>query len=61
MEMNNLIVTQQGQIYNIYTPNNIWIAQIYMGNDNNFLLDAKCLEVITKLLAKRWRVAPLKK
>ena len=61
MIMNNLVVTQQGQIYNIYTPNNIWIAQLYMSNDCNFLLDAKCMEAITKIMAKRWNINPQKK
>ena len=33
------------------------VAQIFMGNDGQFLLDAKCMEVITKLMARRWRVS----
>ena len=51
--MNNLYVVQNGQYYTVYTPNGVMIAQIFMGNDGLFLLDARCMEAITKLLARR--------
>lgn len=54
--MNGLYVEQQGQFYSVYTPNGILIAQIFMGSDNLFLLDAKCMDAITKILARRWNI-----
>ena len=59
-EMHNLVVSQNGQYYSVAIPNGIVIAQLYMGNDGAFLLDAKCMDYITKLLARRWNVAPKK-
>lgn len=55
--MNGMLVEQNGQYYSVYTPNGIMVAQVFMGNDGQFLLDAKCMEVITKLMARRWRVS----
>ena len=55
--MNGMFVEQNGQYYSVYTPNGIMVAQIFMGNDGQFLLDAKCMEVITKLMARRWRIS----
>ena len=59
--MNGLYVDQQGQFYSVYLPNRVLIAQVYMGNDGMFLLDAKCMEAITKLLGRRWNVENKKK
>jgi len=56
-ELHGLIVSQNGQYYSVAIPNGLVIAQIYTGNDGAFLLDAKCLDYITKLLAKRWHLA----
>ena len=58
--LNNLYVQQNGQYYVVYTPNGVMIAQIFLGNDGLFLLDARCMDAITKLLAKRWNVADKK-
>ena len=55
--MNGLYVEQNGQYYSVYTPNGIMVAQVFMGSDGQFLLDAKCMEVITKLMARRWRIS----
>lgn len=55
--MNGMIVEQNGQYYSVYTPNGIMVAQVFMGSDGQFLLDAKCMEVITKLMARRWRIS----
>ena len=55
--MNGMIVEQNGQYYSVYTPNGIMVAQVFMGSDGQFLLDAKCMEVITKLMARRWQIS----
>ena len=55
--MNGMYVEQNGQYYSVYTPNGIMVAQVFMGNDGQFLLDAKCMEVITELMARRWRIS----
>lgn len=52
-----MYVEQNGQYYSVYTPNGIMVAQVFMGNDGQFLLDAKCMEAITKLMARRWRIS----
>lgn len=55
MMMNNLMVEGNHQLYSIYTPNGgTMICQVYMGNDQQYLLDAKCMEKLTRLLALRW-------
>lgn len=56
MNCNGLRVTQRGQVYSVFIPNGILVAQIYMGCDNQFMLDAECMKVISKVLAKRWNV-----
>lgn len=56
MWIHGLFVQQNGQLYSIFTPNGIMIAQISMGNDGLFLVDSRCLDVITKLMAKRWYI-----
>lgn len=61
MTYNGLIVSQNRQLYTVYTPNGIVIAQIYMGDDNQFMLDAECIRLITKVLARRWNIQGYKK
>ena len=56
-QMHNMYVVQNGQFYTIYTPNGQTVAQIYMGCDQQYLLDAKCMEVICKVLARRWYIS----
>ena len=65
VELNNafsgMIIQQQGQLYSIFTPNGIMVCQVYMGNDQFYIGDAKCLEMICKILSKRWRVTTSRK
>lgn len=42
------------QLYELYTHNGIVVGQVYMGNDGQYVLDAKVLEAIKKLMARRW-------
>lgn len=56
MDMNGLIVQQSGQFYSIMHPNGVMLMQVYMGNDGNFMLDAKCIEKLTLLMARRWHL-----
>ena len=55
-DFHGMVVQQMGQYYNIYTPNGILVAQLCMGNDGLYLADARAVDYICKILAKRWRV-----
>ena len=57
MDFHGMIVQQQGQLYSIYTPNGMLVCQTYLGNDGAFLLDAKCVQYMCKLLARRWNIS----
>lgn len=51
---NKLVMKQDGQLYYIYTPQGILIAQIFMGYDGQYAKDVQCLGTIGRALAKRW-------
>ena len=53
-----LYLHQQGQVYSIYTPQGILIAQVFMGYDGQYARDVAVLQPITKALAKRWGIHP---
>lgn len=48
------VVQNGGQMYSVYTPQGIQIAQIFMGSDNQIFRDAEALKIICKVLARRW-------
>lgn len=55
MMMNNLLVVGNGQVYEVYTPNGAaLICRIHLGCDGQYLVDAKVMEKVTRLLALRW-------
>lgn len=54
--MNGLYVFQNGQWYQICTPQGLVIAQIYTGADGQMMQDALALNIITKALGKRWGI-----
>lgn len=54
------VVQDGGQYYSIYTPQNIKVAQLFMGQDGQLFQDAECLKLIARIMAKRWGV-PQKK
>ena len=56
MTIHGMVVQQRGQLYSIFTPNGIMVAQVYMGNDGLYLGDSRCLDYICKVMAKRWNV-----
>ena len=56
LEMNGLVVAQQGQHYAIYLPQGIQVGLIWMGQDGQIAHDVLALAPITKALQKRWRV-----
>lgn len=58
--MNGLQLKQVGQMYYIYTPQGILIAQVFLGQDGQYAKDVLCLNVIGRALAKRWGI-PAKK
>jgi hypothetical protein len=58
--MNGLYIRQNGQVYDIYTANGIWIARVFTGYDGQYAKDVQCMNIIGKALAKRWDI-PLKK
>lgn len=49
-----LIMRQDGQVYYIYTPQGILIAQLFMGYDGQYAKDVQTLTAIGRALAKRW-------
>lgn len=51
---NKLVMKQDGQLYYIYTPQGILIAQIFMGYDGQYAKDVQCWGTIGRALAKRW-------
>lgn len=57
MNFYGMVVQQNGQLYSIFTPNGVMVCQVYMGNDGAFLLDAKCVQYLCKLLARRWNIS----
>ena len=58
--MGALYLHQEGRVYSIYTPQGILIAQVFMGYDGQYARDAKCLDAIGRIMAKRWGL-PLKR
>ena len=54
--MNGLYVCQQGQYYDIITPQGIQIGRLFMGQDGQYMKDAVALATISKVLAKRWGI-----
>lgn len=58
--MSGLQLKQVGQMYYIYTPQGILIAQVFLGQDGQYAKDVLCLNVIGRALAKRWGI-PAKK
>lgn len=55
-----LYMRQNGQVYSLYTPQGILIAQVFLGQDGQYAKDVLCLNVIGRALAKRWDI-PVKK
>ena len=55
--MTGLQLKQVGQMYYIYTPQGILIAQVFLGQDGQYAKDVLCLNVIGRALAKRWGIS----
>ena len=53
---NGLYVGQERQFYTIVTPQGITIAQIFLGQDGQYMRDVEVINKITKILAARWNV-----
>lgn len=51
------VVQNGGQVYSIYTPQGIQVAQLFMGQDGQIFQDAEALKLIARILAKRWGVS----
>ena len=54
LHMGKLVIRQDGQMYYIFTPQGIQIAQIWLGCDGQYALDVQCINAIGRALAKRW-------
>lgn len=57
MDFAGMCVQQNGQTYSIFTPNGILVGQICCGSDQLYLLDAKVVQYVCRVLARRWRVS----
>lgn len=51
-----LILRQNGQMYYIYTPQGILIAQLLMGYDGQYAKDVQALNAVGRAMAKRWGI-----
>lgn len=51
-----LIMRQNGQVYYIYTPQGILIAQLFMGQDGQYAKDVQTLTAVGRAMAKRWDI-----
>lgn len=58
MTMSNIGIVQSDNVYYLYLPNGIHIAQIAMPPDRCYMADGKALAAITKVMAWRWEVPP---
>lgn len=47
---------QNGQVYYIYTPQGILIAQLFMGQDGQYARDVQTLTAVGRAMAKRWDI-----
>lgn len=56
-----LIMRQEGNTFNIYSPQGIQLAQLYLGEIRDYNKDRQCLFEIGKALAKRWGITTRKK
>lgn len=54
--MNNIGVVQSGNEYFLYLPTNILVGHLVFPPDQQYMLDAKSLDYITKTVAVRWGV-----
>lgn len=50
------IVQGNGQVYRIYTPQGIVVAELFMGQDGQIFKDTEALKAIAKIMAMRWNV-----
>lgn len=57
MDFAGMIVQQNGQTYSVYTPNGILVCQVCCGYDQMYLLDAKVMQYICRVLARRWNIS----
>lgn len=57
MDFSGMVVQQNGQLYSVYTPNGALVSQVFCGYDQQYLLDAKVMQLVCRILAKRWNVA----
>lgn len=55
-QYSGLSVRQSGNIYEVYIPQGIKVLSICMPADGQMIKDSTVLEVISRILAKRWGV-----
>ena len=55
-QYSGLSVRQSGNIYEVYLPQGIMVLSICMPVDGQLIKDASILDVICKVLAKRWGI-----
>lgn len=56
MVINNIHILQRDNVYQLYLPTQVCIGQLAFPPDQQYLIDAKALEYITKAIAMRWEV-----
>ena len=60
-QYSGLNIRQSGNIYEAYLPQGIKVLSICMPNDGQLIKDASVLDVICKVLAKRWGITKTSK
>lgn len=56
LEMNNIVIVQNGNQYRFFTETNICLGAVALPPNGQYAYDAKALAVITKALAARWGI-----
>lgn len=56
MVINNIHILQRDNVYQLYLPTQLCIGQLALPPDQQYILDSRALEYITKAMAMRWNV-----
>lgn len=55
-EFHGLYVQQGGNQYRLWTEQGLCLAHLVMPADGQYILDSKALDLICKVIAKRWKI-----
>lgn len=55
-EFHGLYVQQSGNQYRLWTEQGLCLAHLVMPADGQYIFDSKALDLICKVIAKRWKL-----